>query len=73
MSKPSSEDDRQVVLWEGDGSKLTYLHKDEVGCIYLWKDGLPEAVSYIEEIMKSRGTPLKQLVSMAGDPSREDF
>ncbi|MBR6204819.1 MAG: hypothetical protein IKQ60_07215 [Candidatus Methanomethylophilaceae archaeon] len=73
MSKPIGEDDRQVVLWEGDRYKLTYLHKDGIGCVYLWADGLPEAVSYIEEIMRRSGTPLKQLVSMAGDPSHEGY
>ncbi len=73
MSKPNNEDDRQVVLWEGDGFKLTYLHKDEIGCIYLWKDGHPETASYLEEIMKRRGATLKRLVSMAGDPAYDGF
>ncbi len=74
---PSSEtgdgNEIQIVLWHDDTMKLTYLFKDNMGCVYLWNNSIPETAMYIETFLRRTELTLKSLVSRAGDEEYDGF
>ena len=69
----TTDSDQQVILWTNGRLKLTYLFKDEVGCVYLWNGAVPESACYVEELLRRYNLNIKSFIGRAGHPEHDGF
>ena len=71
----SGEDgsEKNTTLWDDGESKLDYLFKDGIGCVYLWKRGYPDSCEYLDSLLERKNLRYNTLVGRAMDDRYGDF
>ena len=69
----TTDSDQQIILWKSGDLKLTYLFKDDIGCVYLWVGAIPETACYTEELLRRHNLNIKSFIGRAGHREYDCF